>query len=268
MADAIARSVIQGGDMGNDSTKAPDGLHRFLETRTVKAELRAEPEFVIEGYAALFDAWSEQLGFFKEKIKPGAFDETLKQSDIRALFNHDPNYPLGRVRAGTLEAKEDSKGLWYRVKLDENVSYAKDLYSSIKRGDVSQNSFSFRTLSDEWNEKGDERTLTKVALYDVGPVTFPAYPQTTVNARDLFAEMNIDHAVFSKLLFRAENGLPMVSREKDQLREYVKILAGRVSSLESARAVDVKDENKNASKSTDAFYGLPHDLYLRLRDCF
>lgn len=140
----------------------------------------------ITGYAAVFDKLSEDLGWFREKIQPGAFAETIKTDDVRALWNHDSNFPLGRNRAGTLTLSEDEKGL--KIEIDPpDTQWARDLMTSIDRGDVDQMSFGFQTLTDEWNmvDGEDVRTLIKVRLFDVSPVTFPAYPDTEVGLRSL-----------------------------------------------------------------------------------
>lgn len=142
----------------------------------------------IRGHAAVFNELSEDLGGFRERIAPGAFSESVKRDDIRALFNHDPNFLLGRNRAGTLELSEDATGL--EVIIDPpDAQFARDLLVSIERGDISQMSFGFRTLLDEWEFQGGVavRTLREVQLFDVSPVTFPAYPQTDVAARAMNA---------------------------------------------------------------------------------
>ena len=132
---------------------------------------------VIEGHAAVFDSWSETLGGifpFKEIVRKGAFNESIGKDDIRALFNHDPNYVLGRNRAGTLELVEDEVGLRVRISPPE-TSWARDVQTSIRRGDISQMSIGFVVEDDEWRtENGmDVRELRKVKLFDVSPVTFP-----------------------------------------------------------------------------------------------
>ena len=161
------------------------------EIRTVPIEeLRVADEgetSFIEGHAAVFDSWSETLGGifpFKEKVKRGAFSESLQKDDIRALFNHDPNYVLGRNKAGTLELREDEHGLLVRI-MPPDTAWAKDLRTSIKRGDINQMSFGFTVEEDEWRyEDGyDIRELKKVKLFDVSPVTFPAYTATDVGVR-------------------------------------------------------------------------------------
>lgn len=153
-------------------------------------ELRVSDEgggAVIEGHAAVFDSWSETLGGifpFKEIVRHGAFAESIGRDDIRALFNHDPNYVLGRNRAGTLELVEDEVGLRVRITPPE-TTWAKDITTSIRRGDISQMSIGFVVEEDEWStEKGlDTRELKKVRLFDVSPVTFPAYTATDVGVR-------------------------------------------------------------------------------------
>ncbi|MBQ7292879.1 MAG: HK97 family phage prohead protease [Clostridia bacterium] len=152
-------------------------------------ELRVNDEGggVIEGHAAVFDLWSETLGGifpFKERVSRGAFAESIMQDDIRALFNHDPNYVLGRNKAGTLELAEDDVGLRVRIN-PPDTSWARDIVTSIRRGDISQMSIGFIVEKDSWASEGgmDTRDLKKVRLFDVSPVTFPAYTQTDVGVR-------------------------------------------------------------------------------------
>ncbi len=142
---------------------------------------------VIEGHAAVFDSWSETLGGifpFKEIVRKGAFNESIGKDDIRALFNHDPNYVLGRNRAGTLELVEDEVGLRVRI-TPPDTTWAKDLQASIRRGDITQMSIGFIVEEDKWStENGmDTREIHKVQLFDVSPVTFPAYTATDVGVR-------------------------------------------------------------------------------------
>src|SRR5574344_1786865 len=157
----------------------------LLERRTITLkELRVvdsisdeSPEPAIDGYAYVFDSWSEELGGnqpFRERVVKGAFEDTIQNDDIRALFNHDPNYVLGRNKAGTLTLEEDDKGLHVRI-TPPDTQWAKDLLVSIKRGDITQMSFGFTVILDRWNyeDNTDVRELLKVKLYDVSPVTFP-----------------------------------------------------------------------------------------------
>ncbi|MCB1745509.1 MAG: HK97 family phage prohead protease [Gammaproteobacteria bacterium] len=163
-----------------------------LERRTVLAtDLRAEDGEggapLITGHAAVFSQLSEDLGGFREQIAPGAFASALeRKDDVRALWNHDPNFVLGRSRAGTLEMREDATGLAVRIAAPATQTIRDLVMEPIRRGDVSQMSFAFsvRPDGDQWAEDDDGtivRTIRDVRLYDVSPVTFAAYPQTDVS---------------------------------------------------------------------------------------
>jgi hypothetical protein len=154
----------------------------------------------IRGYAAVFDSLSLPLNLWgptpvREKVRPGAFAKTLRESDIRALMNHDPNYVLGRNKAGTLALKEDAKGLAVDI-TPPDTQWARDLAVSMRRGDVNQMSFQFKTIRDEWENGHDamgaeikNHTLIETRLYDVSVVTFPAYPATSAGLRDMWSAM-------------------------------------------------------------------------------
>ncbi len=150
---------------------------------TCGGELRASADKKkIEGYAALFNSDSIDLGGFIETIRPGAFARALRErQDVRALINHDSNLLLGRVNSGTLALTEDSKGLRFVCDLPA-TSYARDLVEQIGRGDISGCSFGFIPKKDAW-PSANRRELVDVNLIDCGPVTFPAYPETSVAAR-------------------------------------------------------------------------------------
>ena len=168
-------------------------IKKEKELRVLKsAELRIKRDDEelpkIEGYAAVFNKDSEDMGFI-ERIAPGAFKKALKSSDVRALFNHDSNIILGRVSSGTLELKEDKKGLMMTVTPPDTQLVRDMVLSPIERGDITQQSFGFTVKSDEWKDidgKVPVRTITEVGeLFDVSPVTFPAYPDTAVALRSL-----------------------------------------------------------------------------------
>jgi HK97 family phage prohead protease len=164
-----------------------------LEKRYVPAELRIDEEGYIEGYGAVFDVWSQDLGGFRERVRKGAFSKTLHEADIRGLFNHNSDYVLGRNKAGTLTLGEDDHGLKFRVKPPQ-TQWANDLQESIRRGDIDQASFAFNVIKDEWTRGKDgdlhERELIEVKLFDVSVVTYPAYPQTSVTARSMAEHLN------------------------------------------------------------------------------
>jgi hypothetical protein len=135
------------------------------------------------GYAAVFDSPTD-LGWFVEVVERGAFTETINQDDIRALVDHNSGRIIGRNKSGTLALSEDERGLLVDITLPDTQA-GRDIRESVKRGDIDGQSFAFDTLDDAWETKdGKEyRTLTRVKLYDVGPVAFPAYPDTTVAVR-------------------------------------------------------------------------------------
>jgi HK97 family phage prohead protease len=139
------------------------------------------------GHAAAYEQLSEDLGGFREKIKRGAFKDSIKGDDIRALWNHDPNFPLGRTGSGTLKLREERDGLAFDITVPDTQLVRDMVLAPIDRGDVSQMSFGFITLDDAWEKKDGEqiRTLEKVQLLEISPVTFPAYPQTSVALRRL-----------------------------------------------------------------------------------
>jgi hypothetical protein len=161
------------------------------ETRTVSqpVEVRDLPdtgETRLSGYAAVFNAPTVIGGMFREVIKPGAFRSAVGRDDVRALYNHDPNFVLGRTIAGTLTIEEDAQGLRYDVAMP-GTTWARDLMVSVKRGDISQSSFAFRVAKDTWPTvtRGELplREIEEVELFDVSPVTYPAYEATSVSAR-------------------------------------------------------------------------------------
>lgn len=146
------------------------------------------------GYAARFDALSQNLGGFVERIAPGAFAKTLKEADVRALFNHDPNMVLGRNKSGTLRMEEDSNGLAYEIDLPD-TTLGRDVATLLERGDISGSSFGFRVITDDWAETRSGfplRTLKEVALRDVGPVTYPAYVDSTSALRSFAEARSLD----------------------------------------------------------------------------
>lgn len=158
------------------------------EKRYFQIEFREDEQSgrKVAGYAAIFNSRSEDMGFI-EIIEPGAFRDAIQNSDVRALFNHDPNQVLARTASGTLKIEEDEKGLRYEFDLPD-TTYARDLAEMMRRGDVNQSSFAFTVSDQEWiaeessdGKKKYTRKIKKVKrLYDVSPVTYPAYPDTEV----------------------------------------------------------------------------------------
>lgn len=159
---------------------------RSMEVRELRADTVGDADSTtITGYAAVFNEETD-LGYFREVVKPGAFKRAIKDGqDVRALWNHDPNYILGRTKSGTLKLEEDKRGLRIEI-TPPRTNFADDLIESIRRGDVDQMSFAFTAVEETWTERKDEpalRELIDVNLYDISPVTYPAYDTTSVGVR-------------------------------------------------------------------------------------
>ena len=163
-----------------------------IERRCYQLEFRSDVKNgkpTIRGIAAMFNSMSEDLGGFREQIAPGAFKSALGSSDVRALINHDSNLILGRSTSGTLRLSETDQGLEFECDAPD-TTYARDLMESMKRGDISQCSFGFTVDDggDTWQKEAGAwtRTIHVVSrLYDVSPVTYPAYPETSCALRSL-----------------------------------------------------------------------------------
>lgn len=167
---------------------------RMTPAGEIRIEERAGGGKMVSGYAAVFhrdgEAGTEyRLGTdIVERIAPTAFNRAISEKhDARALFNHDPNMLLGRAGAGTLRLSVDQRGLKYEIDLPD-TQVGKDVATSIARGDLAGSSFAFSIKGKDGQrfEKGKEhdvRNILDVDLYDVGPVTYPAYESTTTGLR-------------------------------------------------------------------------------------
>jgi len=202
----------------------------------VRAEGDGPPELV--GYAAVFNQEQQIDDWFSswlEEVAPGAFKKTLREGDIRALFNHDPNIVLGRNKAGTLELREDEHGLHTVIRPPDN-EWGRPVIDAIRRGDVSGMSITFQVIKQqmEYPPKGTEgkakRTIKEARLMDVSPVTFPAFPQTEISARskegrDGALPLQDDELLRAGALARrAQMGLVLSAEDRSAIAEAVSIL--------------------------------------------
>lgn len=154
-----------------------------------KVELRQSSDgspATIVGYGAVFPpALSQDLGGWAEEVDPHAFDECLASGvDCRALWNHNDDHILGRTKSGTLKLSVDSVGLRYEI-TPPDTQIARDLITSIKRQDIDQSSFGFICKEDDWRVENNQviRRVLKANVFDVSPVTYPAYPDATSGIR-------------------------------------------------------------------------------------
>ena len=225
---AHAAGHLKDGDIEPPELKK---LSLALEERHLDAEdsglriLEGEKPKIF-GYAAVFESLSVPLagGAFREKIKAGAFSDSIKEMDVKCLFNHDDNFVLGRTGNYTLNLKEDDKGLYFEV-LPPETQWAADLMVSIGRKDIYQGSFQFKVLEDSWDSADPEnviRTLLKVKLIDVSVVSFPAYPQTVVDLRsdwEVYKDYAENLKVQQDLLLKSKKAAKEAQERTIRLRE-------------------------------------------------
>ncbi len=168
-------------------------MERRFTPGGIDCEARADGTRQIGGYAAVFHREGDEGTEFRlwddvfERIDKRAFDRALADSDdARALFNHDSNHLLGRASAGTLRLSADERGLKYDITLPDTQA-GRDVATSIERGDLTGSSFAFQAEKVRW-EDGENRSIRvieSVRLYDVGPVTYPAYEATSTALRSI-----------------------------------------------------------------------------------
>ncbi len=149
----------------------------------------------LTGYAAVFNS-EAVLGDFSEVIRQGAFAKSLATgSNIRALYQHQGDALLGTTRGGTLQLREDAKGLAYELALPD-TTHGKDLAILVGRGDVAGCSFGFRVApgGDRWEQRGAKlvRELIDVELVEITLTSHPAYRDTTVAMRSRSAHVCTD----------------------------------------------------------------------------
>jgi HK97 family phage prohead protease len=219
-----------------------------LETRLFPIqdfEVREDADGMhLEGYAALFNSRSENLGGFTETIQPGAFRASLKaRNNVFLLYNHDTNAVLASTRAGTLTLSEDERGLKIAASIAP-TSTGRDVSVLVKRGDLSGFSFGFSMPArggDEWNAEGTERVLKSVRLHEVSLTPMPAYTGTngtaTVRGLDKIAERaQVDADALADALLKIENGEDISSDDRTLLQTVIDELA-------PAPEVPVKDNS-------------------------
>lgn len=173
-----------------------------ISTREVEGGTRK-----LEGYASVFNS-PTVIGdeWFKEIIMPGAFARSISEKDVRALFNHNWDNVLGRIKSGTLQLEEDERGLKFIIDLPA-TTIANDLTESIDRGDIDQCSFGFIPVVERWDHDTvpATRQIEEVELFEISVVSLPAYDETTVSLRSQETYKLIEHR--RALLSQIKNSL-------------------------------------------------------------
>jgi len=181
------------------------------------------------GYASVFNQEATIFGLWREKVAPGSYKKTIKEHDIRALWNHNTDLPLGRNRSNppTLKLAEDDKGLEVEI-TPPDTQAGRDAVTSIKRGDVTQMSIAFQIIKQEWLESEDKkdlplRTIKEVKLFEVSPVTFPAFEQTSISARSMLEpEIEDDPREEAlRLVLAADHGMKLTTEQRELIRAAV-----------------------------------------------
>jgi hypothetical protein len=219
-------------------------MDRILETRNIHTvpdlETRADAgeDFIrITGYGAVFNRKYSVMGF-REQVAPGAFTKTLADNpDIRGMFNHSPDFLLGRTKSGTMDVEEDKRGLRYEIRADKQDPQAQSVARKIERGDVDGSSMAFFVHQEEWEEKGGKpqlRTIKEVELIETGPVTMPASPATTSKIQRALEETEIDFEALMGLAIKRRAGFRLEAAEDDLVAQTIKRLERLKADPESA----------------------------------
>ena len=221
---------------------------RTYTVQDVEARQADDGTMRISGYAAVFNDSSVPLPFV-ERIAPGAFRKTLSETpDVRLLINHE-GLPLARTKNGTLTLTEDSRGL-YMDAVIADTQEGRDLYTLIQRGDMDQMSFAFRVIRQKWNEGRTERLLTELSLADgdVSVVTYPAYPTTSVEARE-----HLKRAIQAIKEGREVTGesLIVIQAILDKIDESYEYLGEGKSMLETMLGIEEMPEMEEDSRAVD-----------------
>ena len=220
---------------------------RTYTVKDVQARSAEDGTMRLAGYAAVFNESSVPLPF-KESIAPGAFRKTLSEvPDVRLLINHE-GLPLARSKNGTLTLTEDDRGLYFEAELADTTE-ARDIYKLVERGDVDQMSFAFRVIRQKWSEDRSRRVLTEVSLADgdVSVVTYPAYPTTTVEAREQLKQtlsaIKEGREVTSDSLIALQSALQQISEGYDYIEEVKSALEQMlVNNMPADEVLPVEDE--------------------------
>ena len=246
VATSLAENIEPGGEV-NSRSKMKKIERRTYTVQDVETRADDDGKLRLSGYAAKFDSPSVPLPF-KEIIAPGAFRKTLTEiPDVRLLVNHE-GLPLARTKNGTLVLTEDNVGLRFDAELADTQE-SRDLHALIARGDVDQMSFAFRVIRQKWNENRTERVLTEVSLADgdVSVVTYPAYPATSVEAREhlksAIQAVKEGREISGESLLVLKNIFEDLSEGHDYVMKSVEVMAQLLGMQEIEAEAELEDSN-------------------------
>ena len=217
-------------------------FERRLQTGAVEVRAEGEAEGNRLALRIPYNKRSETIFGFTEIITPTAFTKSLQQrgSDVLALWNHNTDYPLGRMSGSTLEIKNTDVALEAVVTLDRRIQWHDNAYRSVERGDVQGTSFGFETVRDNWLTEEDgaiTRELVEVKLFELSPTPFPAYPDSEAESRSARAVFDVasvragcDLSALAAALIRAEEGR-IVEADAPEVRSLLERLNGMLPAL-------------------------------------
>lgn len=228
---------------------------RTFAVQNIEARAAEDGTMRLSGYAAVFNNPSVPLPFV-ERIAPGAFRKTLSEMpDVRLLINHE-GLPLARTKNGTLTLEEDSVGLRFDA-IIANTTEGRDLYALVERGDLDQMSFAFRVIRQAWNSDRSERTLKEVSLADgdVSVVTYPAYPATSVEAREhlrnAIKAMKEGREITGESLLVLESIFKDLSEGHDYIMKSVEVMSQLLQMDAMEEIEDIEDIEEEDSRAVD-----------------
>ncbi|MBW2605923.1 MAG: HK97 family phage prohead protease [Deltaproteobacteria bacterium] len=223
---------------------------RVMQATDLSIERRGEGDderTVITGRAAVFGKWAD-IGWFKEKIKRGAFRKTIKENDIKVLWNHNTDIVMGRNKNETLTLVEKKDGLWFEAIPPDSATGE---IERIEKGYVDECSFAFDVVSENWREGGDnkqdERELIEVRLYEISiGVPFPAYEGTSTTLRSQIPEdMNIDG-----ILFKASRNVDLAETDLEKLRGHIALIESYIPKEPGETPHSEERDDDNHSEDT------------------
>lgn len=229
-------------------------------------EIRAETDdgiINITGYGAVFNKWYPVYDF-QERVAPSAFNKTLRDNpDIRGMFNHDPNYLLGRTESGTMTVETDRKGMRYAIKADAQDPNSASVARKIERGDVDGSSMMFFVIKDEWQTKTEngietptKRTITELQLIETGPVVLPASPTTTAKVKRMAQSTGLDFEELEGIFIKFRAGFLPQGEQSELVKRSIETL-NQLLEAEPVKAIvpdhSESTQNDNAAEVFDAF---------------
>jgi HK97 family phage prohead protease len=238
-----------------------------IEDVEVRAGEGDTPARII-GHPVVYNTWSEDLGGFRERVLPGALTRSLGTHDIRVLFNHDPNFVLGRSKSGTAVFNDQAKGLRMECTPPDTQTVRDLVLEPMRRGDINQMSFAFRVVGDAkrrsdvrdgvppgtgevWNDDYTERELHQLQMFDASVVTFPAYVQTDAQVRSLMSEAGMDFDALTAFLARHQRGITPTSSDIDLLQGSIATLRSYIPSDPEPAPEPVTTPTSDVARSAD-----------------